>query len=68
MQQAGQIVQMIQLPQVMQVVLVGACLHLCDTEATIQACVQFLDSNDKERHGTSRNAHHQLMQQVVQML
>ena len=37
MQQAGQIVQMI------QVVLVGACLHLCDTEATIQACVQLLN-------------------------
>ena len=36
-------VQVVQLAEMMQVVLMGACLHLCDTEATIQACVQLLN-------------------------
>jgi hypothetical protein len=33
----------VQLAEMMQVVLMGARLHLCDTEATNQACVQLLN-------------------------
>jgi hypothetical protein len=39
----AQMVQVVQLAEMMQVVLMGARLHLCDTEATNQACVQLLN-------------------------